>query len=392
MPQPQLPLELLGKILEDACTAVDVREGRQICLAFCLVSKTFAAVARRKLYREVALDFSDGGDLVPFQLVARSERVFLSITSSPHLASLVSSLRLRGSSFGSLTAVEVALAALLEACANIRMLTMEATNPFQGGSAEALNIERMVAGLGSRLKSLEISRPSSDEAGLNALLQPLTCLEYLKLGHHWNLWFDGAVPLDASFQAPSFRLQHFSSPSPVEPKLLDILIQSSHPTLESLAFHWVQFEQDHDFSPFVALRTLELTNLEDLRHAHAIRLLLQSVGSCSGLIELRLSPIIRYSDFSIAELDEYRPLQHLPSSLRGLHAPKTFLLSTKYLLDFLSDLSCLPNLELLDVDRQLRDEQQRPIERSEAEVEAVKLALDGRRGLSMNWSEEGGKQ
>ncbi|ORY38510.1 hypothetical protein BCR35DRAFT_356512 [Leucosporidium creatinivorum] len=391
MPQPQLPLELLETIFEDACTAVDVKEGQQTCLAFCLFSKTFASVARRKLYREVALDFVDSIFTKSTHLDKASECLFLTVTSSPHLASLVSSLCLEGESYGGLTPVESAFAALLETCTNIRVLTMRTSDPFQGGYGDALRIERLVAGLGARLESLEINCPSSNEPGLDTLLQPLTGLKYLKLNHHWEVCFEGAVPLDAGFQAPSFQLQHFSSPSPTEFNLLDMLLQSSYPTLECLTFRWVQPEQNYDFSPFVALRNLELTDLEDLRDPRAIRLLLQSIESCSGLIKLRLRPTVRYSDFSIAELNEYRPLQHFPSSLRRLHAPKTFLISTKYLLDFLSDLSCLPNLELLD-DRQLRDEQQQPFDRPEAEVEAIKLALDVRRCLSMSWFVEVGEE
>lgn len=99
---------------------------------------------------------------------------------------------------------------------------------------------------------------------------------------------------------------------------------------------------------------------------------------------------MRNSPFSTAELNDFRPLQCLPPSLRRLKAPGSFLLSTKYLLDFLSDLSCLSNLEFLDVDRRLPDEERQPVERPEAEVEAITLALDARRGLAVSWFAEAG--
>lgn len=281
-PQPQLPVELLDKILEEVCTDADVKEGRRTWSAFCLGSRTFASVARRKLYREVVLEFYGFGD-VPFQLIRESTRLFLVITSAPHLASLVSSLRLNGDFYGDLTAAETALPTLLRTCANIRRLPMDVSNGFKGDGDQVRRIEGMVAGLGGRLKHLKIHRPSSDPAGLDALLLPLTHLKCLKLELFLAILWEEEPPmgLNTSFHAPAFQLQHFSFRSAMELELLDRLLQSSHPTLKFLSFLWVPPAQTFYISPFAALRTLELVSSDHLRDARAIRLAFNLSGAAS---------------------------------------------------------------------------------------------------------------
>lgn len=124
MPIPSLPLELIGKIISSAPTELHQKRSARDAASLCLVAKSFLPFARERLYAMDYLAFISRADGVgnprapgfPWPLDSCSSKLFATLVSTPHLASLVRRLHLDFEETEDPAAVHTKVAELLYAC------------------------------------------------------------------------------------------------------------------------------------------------------------------------------------------------------------------------------------------------------------------------------------
>lgn len=386
MPHPCLPPELFGVIIERIGQSEG--DGRIKSLAVCcLADRTILSFAREHLYRDVSLLVHDSCDLrhchhsnsdsESGHSFPTSRRLIDTLTSAPHLAILVKSLKITATRGTSAPALQVAVKLAIQACAETEQLSLDLDDvrPASGW------LERAVTRFRGNLVSLRVEGKYHWTPELfRLMLERQDFLRHLRLDP-----LDGinVLPTPAPIELETFTVSDY-----LDVTFLDHLIRRSRRSLKNLRLVGFGAAQSFDFSSYTALVSISIHfALSDIDQED-LRLLFVSVSSIPSLHSLafELDWGRMHGDFYLVRLERIKMLHLLPPSLRSLTQTGWIPFSTCYLLASLADKSCLPAVQHLALSSGILEDGELVRNRSREELEQIQKLAD-RRGIEIAWTE-----